>query len=178
MRESQSAAGLPKPAKLQWKLSADAFDCRFPMAYYRLNSSVDDQSRTTSDGVAHLARSDIYVASPSITIEGKLTVHTYCAFGVVASSSSHPVTITLTGTMSGAIGANTPRVQDTGTQYCIGSQTCLWGSNGTAFSSIADDRIYVAGVHSVTSNGYSLEIETSAGAATVGLSLWPYSPPN
>ena len=178
IREPKPAVDLPKPGELQWKIESDAFACRVPKLYFRLDNSIDDESRTTGDGVAHLARSDVHVASPIVTVEGFETFHDYCAFGVVASSSSHPVTIRLTGTMSGAIKDNPPREQETGTQYCVNRQTCLWGSDGTSFSSAADDRIYVAGVHNITSDSHTLRIQTSAGAGTVGLTLWPYRPPN
>ena len=109
IREPKPAVDLPKPGKLQWKIESDAFACRVPKMYFRLDNSIDDESRTTGDGVAHLARSDVYVASPIVTVEGFETFHDYCAFGVGASSSSHPVTIRLTGTMSGAIKDNPPR---------------------------------------------------------------------
>ena len=179
VRELVPPADLPTPRTWQLKPPLRDFRCAAPHPYYRVPSSSENLRRTSNDGINHEARSAIYASVPIPNLINGVSFNTYCAFAVVASSSSHPVTTTLTGTKYGAIGNNPPRQEgEPETRRCYVALTCMWESGGTAFDSAVGDRVYVSGTHDIVTSGDTLRIRTSGGAGTVREALAYYPLPN
>ena len=179
VREFLLPAGLPTPGLWQVKPSLRDFRCATPLPYSRVRSPGENHYHASSDGINHAARSAIYVAGPLTNTVNGVSFNTYCAFAVVAGSSSHPVTTTLTGTRSEAIGNNPPRQEgEPETRRCFNAQTCMWASGGTAFDSAVGDRVYISGMHNIVTGGDTLRIRTSGGAGTIRNALAYFAPPN
>ena len=155
---------LPQPNTNRPNIAAGDILCVLPLPHTKV-TTFDLPDFPTDDGVTHRARSAIYTTSgfPNVQAGGTVTQYSYSTFGVVASSSSYPVTIKLTGTAYDALGDNTPEVLRTGTKNSYNQQTCLWEADGPLVSSATGVRMYITGVHNINSGGHTLETNTSGG---------------
>ena len=179
VRELRPPAELPEPRLVRMKpQQADPF-CTAPLSYTRIDDGSRPSPFTTDDGVTHLARSAMYTTSAlPIVVSGGKAFYTYCVYGVVASSSSHDVTTRLTGTRLDALGGNTPSDPVTGEKYCSNDRTCMWDSSGTAASSTTGVRVYIVGVHDITSGGHTKRVNTSGGVLIINNHRYYTTPPN
>ena len=178
VRELQPPAKLPEPRTVQMKLHMADPICAIPRPYTRVESHSEPQPFATGDGVTHLARSAIYASSANANVVagGTTTLYSYCVYGVVASSSSQPVTTRLTGTTLDALGDNTPEELNTGVKRCYNEQTCLWDSNGSTVSSTTGVRVYATGEHDITSGSHTKEVNTSGGVLVINNYLYYATP--
>lgn len=182
---------LPDPSKWQGKSSTDILlrlpECIIPFSpYYKVNRSDETTTGITEDGTTYLARSAIYVRGPfAVPLQKGVTANAFCAFGVVASSASDPVDITLDGMLRAGLGEDIDETvdpdrtteKDSSRKICINRNTCLWESTGTVFDSFVGDRVYVFGSHRMESDSVSTTVQTTGGATVAGNTVVPIDPP-
>ena len=165
VRELEPPAPLPKPGRWRLKPQGELI-CAVPLPYDRVR--VADQPFTTPDGVTHRARSAIYSTVGFTQVVGITVVaRNYCTYGMVASSSSEPVTVLLTGTLLSDLKDADLAEEDTGTKRRVDAQTCMWDSHGMTISAITGVSVYVNGVHDINSGGHTLRANSSGGVIPV-----------
>ena len=175
VREPEPPPDLPEPAEWQHKPQG-AILCAALAPYGRVHD--DDEPFETDDGVKHRARSAIYATPGFPLTKGNKTYYNFCSYGVVASSSSEPVTVQLTGTLLSAAGGTNLVEEDNGTKRCADAQTCMWASSGFTIGSTIGYSAYVTGVHDITSNGHTLRKNSSGGAVVDDNHLVPATLPD